>query len=221
MSGPLSVGGFGCNDAPNWVTAVPAAGAHYRCTAWVRAPAVSGSAKIQLREYAGSTKLGGVLSPGVVLCPDWQMVMVDYVTVAAGSNLDLQVLDSPLNSNEAFYADDITLFNTTPLVGVAVDSIPDLGSRIPLVAKVAPSPLRTVSTLSFVTSRPGPLRVTLFDVGGRRVRIVLDQASAPAGLHVATVDGNDDRGRTLGSGLYFYRIRALEGVSTGRIAIVR
>ena len=119
--------------------------------------------KIQLREYAGSTKLGGVLSPGVVLCPDWQMVMVDYVTVAAGSNLDLQVLDSPLNSNEAFYADDITLFNTTPLVGVAVDSIPDLGSRIPLVAKVAPSPLRTVSTLSFVTSRPGPLRVTLFN----------------------------------------------------------
>ena len=221
MSGPLSVGGFGCNDAPNWVTAVPAAGAHYRCTAWVRAPAVSGSAKIQLREYAGSTKLGGVLSPGVVLCPDWQMVMVDYVTVAAGSNLDLQVLDSPLNSNEAFYADDITLFNTTPLVGVAGDSIPELGSRIPLVAKVAPSPLRTVSTLSFVTSRPGPLRVTLFDVGGRRVRIVLDQASAPAGLHVATVDGNDDRGRTLGSGLYFYRIRALEGVSTGRIAIVR
>jgi hypothetical protein len=35
------------------------------------------------------------------------------------------------------------------------------------------------------------------------------------------VDGNDDHGRALGSGLYFYRIRALEGVSSGRIVIAR
>src|SRR5207244_9551911 len=102
--------------------------------------------------YAVSTKPVVVLTPVIVLVPDVQMVIVDYVTVAAGSNLDLQVLDSPLNSNEAFYADDITLFNTTPLVGVAGDSIPELGSRIPLAAKVAPRPLRTCSLLRFVVA---------------------------------------------------------------------
>jgi hypothetical protein len=48
---------------------------------------------------------------------------------------------------------------------------------------------------------------------------VLDQPNAAAGFHVATVDGRDDHGRTLGSGLYFYRIQALEGASTGRILI--
>jgi hypothetical protein len=35
------------------------------------------------------------------------------------------------------------------------------------------------------------------------------------------VDGNDDRGKKLASGLYFFRIQALEGKSSGRIVIAR
>jgi flagellar hook assembly protein FlgD len=75
--------------------------------------------------------------------------------------------------------------------------------------------------LSFATSRPGPLQVGLYDVAGRLVRTVLDEQNAAAGLHDLTLDGRDDRGRTLASGLYFYRIRALEGVSHGKVVIAR
>jgi hypothetical protein len=75
--------------------------------------------------------------------------------------------------------------------------------------------------LIFATSRPGPLRVALYDVAGRRVRTLLDDPGAPAGVHELTLDAKDDRGRALASGLYFYGIRALEGASHGRIVIVR
>jgi parallel beta-helix repeat protein len=231
MTGPASTASFGCNDAPNWVAAVPAAGTRYRCAAWVRAAAASGTARLQVREYAGATKLGGVYSPGVVLSPGWQMVTVDYTTAAAGSTVDFQVLDYPLAPGEVFVTDNISIFDVTGMAAREAESAQggaadpevnvDLGGAIPLVATVAPSPMRSASTIRFVTSRPGPLRITLFDLTGRRVRSVLDQAEAPAGVHVSTVDGNDDHGRALGSGLYFYRIRALEGVSGGRIVIAR
>jgi hypothetical protein len=184
-----------------------------------------------VREYAGATRLGGVFSSGVVLSPAWQMVTVDYVSVAAGTSLDLQVLDFPLTTGEVFLADDVSIYDvtTSPTSRIetaqsepgAAEVIVDMSRMEPLVGRVAPSPLRTGAHLRFVTSRPGALRVTLFDLTGRRVRRVTDELNAPAGPHDLVLDGLDDRGRALASGLYFYRIRALEGVSNGRVLIAR
>jgi len=218
VTGPATPGTFGINDTPNWVAGIPAAGRRYRITACVRSEEGLGSVKFQVREYLGATKMGEAPSPSVVLSPSWRMVTVDYTSVAAGSNLDFQVLDSPVEDREAFLVDNISIFDITDpnLVDVA-----DLGGRVPLVATVSPSPMRTSSTVMFVTSRPGPLSVTLFDVGGRQVRTLLDEPRAAAGFHVATVDGNDDRGKKLASGLYFFSIQALEGKSSGRIVIAR
>jgi len=220
MIGPASLGNFGCTDILNWVTSVPAAGMRYRCTAWVRSAASTGTAMLQVREYLGATRMGLLLSAGVVLSPEWQMVAMDYVAVAAGSTLDFQVIDYPVASNEVFVTDDVSIF---VIAGGNVDVKPggDLGGRVPLQARLAPSPLRSQSMLSFATSRPGPLQVGLYDVAGRLVRTVLDEQNAAAGLHDLTLDGRDDRGRTLASGLYFYRIRALEGVSHGKVVIAR
>jgi hypothetical protein len=175
---------------------------------------------LQVREYLGATRMGLLLSAGVVLSPEWQMVAMDYVAVAAGSTLDFQVIDYPVASNEVFVTDDVSIF---VIAGGNVDVKPggDLGGRVPLQARLAPSPLRSQSMLSFATSRPGPLQVGLYDVAGRLVRTVLDEQNAAAGLHDLTLDGRDDRGRTLASGLYFYRIRALEGVSHGKVVIAR
>jgi parallel beta-helix repeat protein len=220
MRGPASLTNFGCTDAVNWVAAVPAAGMKYRCTAWVRSAASTGTAMLQVREYLGPTRMGGLLSEGVVLSPEWQMVAMDYVAVAAGSTLDFQVIDYPVAHNEVFVADDISI---VAIAGGTVDVTPgeEPGARVPLQARLGPIPLRTQSMLSFATSRPGPLRVGLYDVTGRLVRTLLNEPHAPAGLHDLALDGRDDRGRALPSGLYFYRIRALEGASTGRFVVAR
>jgi hypothetical protein len=63
--------------------------------------------------------------------------------------------------------------------------------------------------------------VKMFDLHGRLVRILAEIPLLPAGVHELEFDGRDDRGRVLASGVYFYRIEAVSGSPTGRIAILK
>jgi flagellar hook assembly protein FlgD len=65
-----------------------------------------------------------------------------------------------------------------------------------------------------------PVRVTLYDVRGRRVRTLLD-APASTGTLRLTWDGRDDGGRELGSGLYFYRVTAGHHSASGKLTLLR
>jgi parallel beta-helix repeat protein len=99
---------FGINDSPNWVGSTGAAGTRYRLTAWVRAEASSGQARIRVREYLNGVQVGtATYSPFVPLTLAWQMLTVDHVTQAAGSTLDAQVLDYPVAPGETFQTDSI------------------------------------------------------------------------------------------------------------------
>ncbi|MGE5176162.1 MAG: Ig-like domain-containing protein [Hyphomicrobiales bacterium] len=90
-----------------------------------------------------------------------------------------------------------------------------------LAAAIYPNPLNPRATLRFTTTKPGPVRVRIFDVHGRMVRDVLDQPEMPAGTHEVTIDGDGRGGAPLSSGIYFYRIDAREGSSMGRLAVVK
>jgi len=91
----------------------------------------------------------------------------------------------------------------------------------PLAASVAPNPLNPEATLSFSTSLPGRVRVALFDLNGRLVRALMDEASLPAGYHDLIFDGRAEGGEKLASGVYFYRIESAEGDAAGRFVIAK
>jgi PKD repeat protein len=90
-----------------------------------------------------------------------------------------------------------------------------------LVASVSPNPLSRSGTLTFETSRPGRLRVRLFDLQGRLVRRLASEERSAAGYHDVHLDGLFEDGRRLPSGIYFYRIDAAEGAATGRVTVAR
>lgn len=90
-----------------------------------------------------------------------------------------------------------------------------------LVARIYPNPLNPTGRLSFTAHRAGPLRVMLFDVAGRMVRVLADEGRAEAGPREIAFDGMSDRGVPLATGIYFYRIEAAGDVITGRIAIAK
>ena len=90
-----------------------------------------------------------------------------------------------------------------------------------LAVSVSPNPLNPSATLSFVALEAGPVRVSLYDVSGRHVRTLLELPAALAGYHSVDIDGRDQDGRDLGSGIYFYRIEMRAGVATGRLTILR
>jgi parallel beta-helix repeat protein len=223
ITGTAPRASFGVNDSPNWVASVPAAGVRYRITAWVRSASASGTAKIQVREYSGSSREGGVYSAGVTLAPTWQALGVDYVTQVAGSTLDVQVIDFPLAPSEVFVLDNVAIRNITGFTVAPLDQgIPvEVANKPMLVATVWPSPVRSSSSLAFSTSRAGRMQVTLYDVRGRRVRDLHDEPNAPAGVHYLRLEPTSADGRRLASGIYFYRIQSAEGSSTGRFVVER
>jgi hypothetical protein len=90
-----------------------------------------------------------------------------------------------------------------------------------LAAAVYPNPLNPRAMLGFTTTKPGFVRVRLFDLNGRMVRQVLDAPTVEPGYHEVAIDGVDAEGRRLASGVYFFRVEAREGLSQGRLAVVK
>jgi hypothetical protein len=70
-----------------------------------------------------------------------------------------------------------------------------------------PNPFAGRTDLRFALSRSGPVRLNIYDAGGRCVRR-LTAGPLPAGEHKLTWDGRGDAGEPLGSGVYFYELQA-------------
>lgn len=88
-------------------------------------------------------------------------------------------------------------------------------------ARVFPNPLNPSGTLEFATENPGPIRVRLYDARGRLVRTLEAIDDAAPGPRQVLLDGRDDRGRPLASGIYYLRIETPDGRFGRRLALVK
>jgi hypothetical protein len=101
-----------------------------------------------------------------------------------------------------------------PLTGVARTT---LASGLRLTGVLSPFASRTA--ISFLQDRAGPARLSVYDVMGRRVRLL--DLPAATGERLIRWDGRDGRGRKLGSGVYLFRIEAAGQAVAGRVVKVR
>jgi hypothetical protein len=112
-----------------------------------------------------------------------------------------------------------TLVSGAHLTGSTEVEVVAMGGT--LAASLSPNPYNPHAVLTFRTVKPGPLRVRLYDPAGRLVRVLAEDANAPMGFHDIEIDGRDDTGRRLSSGVYFYRIEAGDGVAVGRAILLK
>ena len=85
---------------------------------------------------------------------------------------------------------------------------------------VAPNPFRSGTSVSFELPRETSATVTIFDTGGRRVR-VFESGVRPAGRHVLTWDGRDGSGRPAAAGIYFVRLDAGPERRSAKVSLLR
>lgn len=78
-----------------------------------------------------------------------------------------------------------------------------------------PNPLRRQATIEYTLTEPTDVRVTVYDVLGRRVAVLADERKE-AGRHQVQLDG----GR-LASGVYFGRLKTEDRTLTQKITVVR
>ena len=78
-----------------------------------------------------------------------------------------------------------------------------------------PNPFNPSTTIEYGLPEAGQVTIELFDISGRSCGIVLD-AFKPAGFHRVQINGAN-----LSSGVYFYRMRALNHVESRKMMLVR
>ncbi len=113
--------------------------------------------------------------------------------------------------------------NIGPAATLAPNGTVDVDATLPhmlALAMPAPNPSRGVTRLSFDLPRPAHVRLAVFDMQGRRVRVLVDGA-LPAGTHAASWDGANAAGAGVASGLYVIRLEAEGRTLTRRVSIMR
>jgi flagellar hook assembly protein FlgD len=73
------------------------------------------------------------------------------------------------------------------------------------------------STVRLGIPAPGRVQIGVYDVTGRKVRLLADRIF-PAGEHALTWDGTDDAGRRVARGVYF--VKSSTQKDAGRIIVL-
>ncbi len=84
------------------------------------------------------------------------------------------------------------------------------GAGVPAVFALRgnhPNPFNPATTIAFDVPRPGHVTLRIYDLSGRLVRTLVDEA-LPAAAHSRLWDGTDGTGRRVASGAYYYQLSA-------------
>ena len=89
-----------------------------------------------------------------------------------------------------------------------------------LTCAVSPSPFRGGTTISYDLPKSGNVRLSVCDVLGRTVRVLVNQTKSP-GRYSAGWDGSGENGMLLPAGIYFSRLEAGAERLTRKLVIAR
>ena len=172
-------------------------------------------------------------------------ITMSYQGTSIPAITDKTVLNSDKNGNgvneilACFSKDDLrTLFASLPPgsnPGVAITIEGDLvsggsfsidtthdvvGTNKTFSALASPNPLNPSTKLEFKLSQAGTVKVQVYDLHGRLVKTLQD-GSMQAGYNTVTWDGSTANGSRVASGMYYFRVRATEGETVVRVAVVK
>ncbi len=83
-----------------------------------------------------------------------------------------------------------------------------------------PNPFNPETNIRFALPNTAEVKLEIYNLLGQRVRLLVS-GLYNSGVHTARWDGKDDAGRSLGSGVYFYRIEAGQFNKTQRMVMMK
>jgi sigma-B regulation protein RsbU (phosphoserine phosphatase) len=117
------------------------------------------------------------------------------------------------------FQDDISILGIE--VSVASGGGEPKGSLTAPASSVSPNPLNPEATLVFTTSKPGDVKVEMFDVKGSLVRMIIGSPLMAAGSHKVKIDDRDESGEKLAPGVYFVRGTTADGNFKNTVTILK
>jgi hypothetical protein len=117
------------------------------------------------------------------------------------------------------YSDPLEAVGTTAGGITAVPPSSAVPERLHLYP-ARPNPFNPLTTIQFDLPAEGLVRLEIFDLSGRRVRVLLSETLG-AGQYEEAWDSRNDAGQAVSSGVYFARLEALQKVKTTKLILLR
>ncbi len=105
--------------------------------------------------------------------------------------------------------DPNALVNTIPLYGTGQPVANDdpVAVLVTSLKGCYPNPFNPTTTISFSIKEKTPVELVIYNILGQKVRTLVNQPLEP-GEHSVVWNGTDNKGRSVASGIYFYRMKA-------------
>jgi hypothetical protein len=148
---------------------------------------------------------------------DWQQVSFDLSGISGTVVLRWRFGSDGNTGREGWYVDDVEI------IGTSSSSAAPEGEPRPVqltLSPCTPNPFRAAAQLQFGLPRSGAVELQVFDATGRLVRTLL-KSEMPAGRHTVAWTGDDDAGRRVANGLYYYRLRTPEATQQRGVVVLR
>lgn len=169
---------------------------------------------------------GGIPGPFPVDTPvfsgahDWQSET--FVIASSGGTLQFRFRfgSDGADTREGWYVDDVEIVSWSD-----ASAAPETRSLTlhPVLEMNRPNPFSAGgagTTIHFALPQTGDVRLRVCDLQGRVLRTLCDGALS-AGTHCLVWNGRDDRGRSLTSGIYLYRLETAAGTQTRKMTLMR
>lgn len=103
----------------------------------------------------------------------------------------------------------------------------DVGSEQPgllptdfYLAQNFPNPFNAVTVINYSLPRRATVFVDIFNILGQKVKTLV-QGEKPAGYHSVLWDGKNEAGKEVGSGIYFYRLKAGQFTQSKKMLLLK
>ncbi len=192
-----------------------------------------GAGKLVTNDYAqmdvmeGSGAAGDFDGNGTVDMADYSRFAACF-TGPGGGPVGPECAPGDFDGDGDIDCDDWSLFGfvwtslqTLPdLPACAPAEAPDFGSegRVITLSAPVPNPMGTATEIGYSLAVPGHVTLSIFDVGGHRVRTLVDRRE-DAGDHSVAWDGLSDDGVAVGRGVFLCRVQAGGSQSSRKIVI--
>lgn len=160
------------------------------------------------------------------------------VPVLLGASYQKTIVESSAEPGESYYKSDAAWldlyeyifedldWNHTAnfcLKGLTVNAAPSDPNFKPdnySLAQNYPNPFNSTTTIYYTLPQPAKVTIKLYNVVGKEIKTLIEQAQS-AGKNSIDWDGTDQSGRTVSSGVYFYRLTADGKIITKKMTLLR
>jgi hypothetical protein len=161
----------------------------------------------------------------------WLPIDPNSGTILAGQNAGITITYDTSNLVEGEYTANITITSNDPAepeviipVTLTVGYVNTEQEILPVVTKLQgnyPNPFNPTTTISFSVAQTSSfVNLEVFNIKGQKVKKLVDEI-LPAGQHSVTWNGKDENGKSVASGVYFYKMKAGQYTSTKKMILMK